>query len=139
MMSVGLAVLILLTSIDYTVDMHFCQGNLKSYSLFGQAEKCYKGEPSKRQCAAHATDQQKTEISRKACCSNKTLHAKLCQNQVSPQQSSFVKLTLDLAGVIPDLLIFTHLNKAMDRLVESHYKPPLPTGDLHSLLQVFRL
>lgn len=136
--SIGLAVLMLLTSIDYTIDMHFCQGNLKSFSFFGNAEKCYKGEPSSQKCI-HSTNQQETEFSKKACCSNKTMHAKLSQNQVSSNQSTFTKSSLDFASIVPNHLSFLagpvreHLN------IQWLYKPPLPQVDRHSLFQVFRL
>lgn len=138
MMSFGLAVLVLLTSFDYSVDMHFCQDHLKSFSLLGHAEKCYKGEPAKQGCI-HSSDQQQSQISKKPCCSDKTLHAKLSQNQVAPAQTSLTTTTLNLTAFVSQLPTMLTVNTWRNQESKWHFKPPSPPEDLLSLLQVFRL
>lgn len=138
MMSFGLAVLVLFTSFDYSVEMHFCQDNLKSFSLFGHAEKCYKGEPANQGCI-HSSEQQQSQISKKPCCSDKTLHAKLYQNQVASNQTSFPQSTFNLIAIVPHLTIMSAQHTWQYHQYKWHFKTPSPPTDLLSLLQVFRL
>ncbi len=83
-----MAFMILFTSVGYTVDMHFCSGKLKSFSIFGKAKNCQQlAEKGKAvYCPVHkkmmvmpATEA--CGMDKKGCCSDKTLHFQFDQEQ----------------------------------------------------------
>ncbi|MCB0686538.1 MAG: hypothetical protein KDC53_08435 [Saprospiraceae bacterium] len=137
LISVSLATLVLLTSLDYTVDMHFCQGDLKSYSIFGKAKMCYMGDTAKQSCVHKDRTHQKT-LRKKSCCSSKTFHAKLVQNQVTSNQAGIFKTIISPMAVLP-LQAVVDLPLLRSNLNHWTYRPPPLLLDIFSLLQVFRL
>ena len=136
LISLGLAVLVLLSSIDYTVDMHFCQGNLKSYSLFGKAEMCYGGEQT-RECS-HQHHKNDRRLEKKSCCSSKVFHAKLTQNQVSAS-SDYVKKTTENSMVALAVSRSIICLRILNTFFKEFYDPPSVSRDFQRLLQIFRL
>ena len=63
-----MALLMAFSSVGYSVNLHYCQGSLKGFSLFGEAKSCHE---SRTQCPNHK--QTMTSAQEKDCCSNKTL------------------------------------------------------------------
>jgi hypothetical protein len=89
-----LALLVLATSVGVSIDVHYCQGKAKSFSLFGTAESCCQLTVTEEteNCATYLSDSDaKTQLTRKKCCHNKRDLLKADQIQVA---SSF-KLTTD--------------------------------------------
>ena len=146
-----MACLLLVSSTGFSMDLHYCQGDIKSFSLFGTAESCHaKAENShcskeKMSCHAtscHATNSGDEKISdhSKKCCSNKSVTVspdtntqKLIVEQPTETQITFITAfvavfltdqTLDLTK-----LIIPHLN----------YIPPLLDQDIPVLIQSFLL
>ena len=139
--SLTLAFLMFLTSAGFSIDMHFCGKQLKSFSLTGKAKNCFElaktSKCPKHQKVALATPE--CEMSKKDCCHNKTLH-----------------LQADLTPDIPanDFLISTQLQDVVVAFVTTflecqpvialepsyvHYKPPLIPKDIPILVQSFLL
>jgi hypothetical protein len=51
--AMSLSGLMLLSSIGFSIDMHFCQGMLKSYSLIGKAKTCHSTPTAAMNCPHH--------------------------------------------------------------------------------------
>ena len=62
---VSQSLLLLFSSIGLSLDIHYCQGNIKSIGVYASAEKCT-GEMEVTKCSNHSDD----GISRTPCCSN---------------------------------------------------------------------
>ncbi len=151
--SLLMAFMLLLSSTGFSIDLHFCQGNLKSFSLFGTAASCHaKAEKNHCQktcsklasgsstCHSAKPKMAKAEDSEKNCCSNKSMKVapdmdtqKAVSEQLTETNISFLSAfvavfyadqTLDLAN-----LIIPHLN----------YIPPLLDQDIPVLIQSFLL
>ncbi|PHN05751.1 HYC_CC_PP family protein [Flavilitoribacter nigricans] len=82
----SLAGLLLISSINCAVDMHFCGGKLVSVSLLGKAKSCSEAESRQKRCRMSddheivgTNDLQR--ISRTPCCQDQLLHIQLDQDQ----------------------------------------------------------
>lgn len=89
-----MAILLLFTSLGAAIDMHFCGGHLKSFSLYGKAKNCYElaGEYEKS-CSSHpAEDAKKTtcSIGKKDCCQDQFVY--LINEQNLPTSKTEVAL-----------------------------------------------
>ena len=64
-----LAFMMLITSVGFSADFHFCKGELKSFSLIGEASSCH---TAKKSCPHHKNMviEDKAE---KDCCSNQSI------------------------------------------------------------------
>lgn len=79
--SLILAMLMLVLSFNLQIDFHFCEGEIKSFSVFGEAKKCEKHtqleseqfELSNHGCYKHKnTSCKHHKKHKKGCCNNKT-------------------------------------------------------------------
>lgn len=141
-----LAAMVLLSSVGFTVDLHYCGGHLKSYSLVGKARKCHEMESSPKivgkTCAHHSGPSSKGEVctDEKGCCSNKTLHFQTdndqqLQLQEGLQTPSFQKLFTAYVSIpFHSSPAVDYAESAMDR-----YRPPLIHRDILVLNQSFLL
>ncbi len=130
--AVFLAFIMLCTSATYSVDLHFCKGELKSFSLFGKAKPCYE---KKVHCPHHAAKAATAAHSR--CCNNETIvisdldidyhvpssiHMPACALFITPRAFDPSK------SLMPGDATFTNSSHV-------HYRPPLPKEDLWILYQ----
>lgn len=65
-----MSMVILIGSIGISADFHICQDTVKSFSFFGEAEKC-----SDMEYASFCKKTDNTEVSRKKCCSNESVYS----------------------------------------------------------------
>ena len=140
-----IAFLLFVTSVGFTVDMHYCQGKLKTFSFFGKAKSCHDIGEGMKNCPFHAQMKQANKsksntISKKGCCSNKTLHFQSDQDQpnqlnnalvINPQLQSFVIAFVEI--FINSSVIET------DKPSFVLYKPPLIPRDIYVLLETYLL
>lgn len=140
-----MAFLMFFTSVGFTVDMHYCQGELKTFNFFGKAKSCHEMGQGMKDCPFHAQMKQanKSEdstINKKGCCSNKTLNFQYDQDQqyqvdnavvISPQLEYFVIAFVEV--FINSSVVET--NKPSFAL----YKPPLIPRDIYVLLETYLL
>ncbi len=140
--SLSLAGLMLVTSVGYAIDMHFCQGNLKSYSFFGKAKNCHEGEKVNVTCLHHqkiSSNSEEARLLKKDCCSNKTLHFQLQQNQINQNSDVLISQPIQsfvLPGRIP---LWQAINPDQVRSAFEHYKPPSITREIIVLIQSYLL
>lgn len=68
--ALSLAFMMFFTSLGFSVDFHYCKGNLKSFSLIGEASACHQ---AKKICPRHAEMQVEEKSEDSKCCSNETI------------------------------------------------------------------
>ncbi len=66
--ALGMATLMLLTACVFTVDIHYCQGHFKSFSVSGKAKACYEIAA----CPMHQNAENDHEKEDKNCCHNES-------------------------------------------------------------------
>lgn len=143
--ALSMALLMFATSMSFAIDMHYCGGELKNFSLFGKAKVCHEIEDADKpmkNCPHHKKmmeDKQEVLAKKKNCCENKTLHfqadedldvqiidfsvSKEEQSPVSACEVSFPKLA--------------HMEREIPAF--TLYKPPLIPKDIPTLIQSFLL
>ena len=140
-----MAILVFVSSTGFSIDLHYCQGQIKSFSLIREAESCHqkaeKEHCKKQQKPCHAAQSNSDELGKckKNCCSNKTIKVesnddakKLQTTELSQKQikflTAFVQVFL-LEKIDLSKIIVPHLN----------YIPPLLNKNIPILIQSFLL
>jgi len=140
-----MAILVLVSSTGFSIDVHYCQGQLKSFSLLGKAKSCHQ-EVKKQHCKKHKkscqsalSNQEKLSSCKKNCCSNKTFKVesndeakKLQSLKLSQKQVQFITVFVQVF-----LLEKTDLSRII--LPHLNYIPPLMNKDIPVLIQSFLL
>lgn len=123
----------------FTVDMHYCGGKMKSYSLFGDAKSCY----AKGDMVCYADDKddshehQQCSLKRKKCCENRKLVMQPVENLNNPVFSSSphgdheLNVVTYAIGLSLDELFFDKT------LIDREYRPPLLLRSTPAFLQSF--
>lgn len=133
-----LACLMFITSVSFAVDMHYCKGQFKSFSLLGKAKNCHElaAQAAAKPCPFHqkmkaASADQNIDVSN--CCKNKTLHI----DAEDERQVSEVS-TLNQQHLVQFIAayIYTFLSPPLlekEQAAYALYKPPL----IHRSIPVF--
>lgn len=131
--SLILALIILTTSVGFSVDFHYCKSELKSFSLIGKAESCH---TVKKSCPHHE-NMMITDNSEKDCCSNITIEFEDldCDFNISSDVE-----TTDIQLKFSTSFLNTFFSLPPPRVVESEFSDkhnPLPPMDIYVLLDRF--
>ena len=133
-----LAILIFITSAGFTLDMHFCKGELKTISLIGKAKSCH--DQAKVQCPHHQKNGASTLKKEKEnnCCNNEKQYFQVEQDQIIPvfdfeKSADFLNLAPEIIQSPFDDYTFTNL------IVYNTYKPPPIQKDIPVLFESFLL
>ena len=141
--SLTLAFLMFTTSVGFAVDMHYCQGKLKSFSFTGKAKSCHDRVDAAQMtnCPHHKKMMKQSKncsIDKKDCCDNQVQRFQSDQDQVIQ--------TFDLTNkqlhqfVIAYVAVFFNTNLfETDTPSFISYKPPLVLRDIYVLIQSFLL
>ncbi|MFT4565080.1 MAG: hypothetical protein ACI9FN_000028 [Saprospiraceae bacterium] len=133
--SFTLAMLMLFTSVGFSADLHFCKGELQSFSFFGKAESCH---TAKKSCPFH-TNMVLTDNAEKDCCSNKSIEVDDLDTDfnVSPDlQLSDLQLSFATS------FAYSFFSLSLPKAVKSSFLErvnPLPPRDIYVLLESFLL
>lgn len=127
--SICLALIVLLSTVSFTLDSHYCGDTLVDYSLFGHVETC--GMEVQKQLPSPDCD-----ISKKDCCSDEQAIVK----GQDTLKTSFDKLNKD-----QQLFVAAFIHSYINLIFESQtdlnsyrdYTPPLLVWDIHILEQTF--
>ncbi|MFT4665589.1 MAG: hypothetical protein ACI8YQ_003279 [Polaribacter sp.] len=148
MFSISMAILMFFTSAGFTVDMHYCQGKLKTISFFGKAKSCHEIGEGMKNCPHHKKMMEEKamkgdmakEASEKDCCSNKTLHFQSDQDQ-QYQVNNAVVVSAQLQHFVIAFVesFFKSAVSETGNPTYAHYKPPLIPKDIYVLLETYRL
>jgi len=131
--AVAMALLIGMTSIGMTINMHFCGGSLRSVSLLQGSDSCCS--------AAKSCDNFKetTPSDDKKCCDNQLLQVQSDDDFIIDQ----VKVISDIevvSSLATNSQAFDHLNISLYNAADfQHYKPPLIPRDIPVLFESFLL
>lgn len=144
--AVMMAFLMFFTSAGFTMDMHYCGGELKSVSFFGKAKTCHdmagENETPMKDCPHHKKmmAEKKGCSEDKDCCSNKTVQLQSDQDQ-KVQTNDFVVSKQLKQFVIAYVAVFfaDDFDLQREATTFAHYKPPLIQRDIPVLNQTFLL
>lgn len=121
--------------LSFSVEFHYCKGELKSFAIFGHAEDCgtcKSGDKHPPGCPMH-----KKEGKKKSCCENKVISHKGLED--------VVKSTLDFSFDQPLQLVTIPVGLALNlapaetekKLFRKEYSPPDLHFDHQVLFQTF--
>lgn len=125
--AIVLSLLVLFSTLSFTVEKHFCGNTLIDVAVFSQVEKC----------AMEAYEIEKTAITKKSCCKDEV---KVIQGQDELNLKSFDDLKFSEQVF---LVAFTHsYNNLFEYLPEliipfKEYSPPKIVRDIHVLDEVY--
>jgi hypothetical protein len=120
----------LIGSLGVNVDLHICQGTIKTFSFWDDAEKCSALEELSI-CDIRSTDaQEKESIEKKKCCTNEHVFSKASFE--SNQNASVTELSL--YDVNSSILETNELVLSSSRDIEICYTDPPPLESRRSLV-----
>ncbi|AUP78757.1 HYC_CC_PP family protein [Flavivirga eckloniae] len=122
-----LALLVLFSTVSFTIEKHFCGDVLVDVSVFTEVDKC----------AMEAYEIALEKITKKKCCKDVV---DVIEGQDELKFSSFEDLDFEQQQFIASFA-YTYINlfKALPKLIIPHkdYSPPNLVTDIHVLDQVF--
>jgi hypothetical protein len=137
--SLILSLLIFISSSGVSLDLHFCQGTFKSFSIYGKAKNCHElsleGNKKKPTCKHHLA--KATQKEQKDCCKNHTYVIKKSKAEATSQiLHEFQDFQFDYFNIPPNREI---VNIEVFEYIEAYvlHKPPLPKRDYQVLFQTF--
>lgn len=140
-----MALVMFTSSVNLAVDMHFCQGNLKSVSIFGKAKTCHEiaTSASSKKCPNHqlvASEKEGCSIDQKDCCSNRTVLLESDQNQDVQTDDLVISEQLQQFVIAYVAVFFTNnLSIKSGNVAFAYYKSPFIPRDIYVLDQSFLL
>ncbi|MGC6438258.1 MAG: HYC_CC_PP family protein [Flavobacteriaceae bacterium] len=126
--SISMAVVVLLSTLSFTIDMHYCGNTLVDTAVFKKAKNCgmEMQNPSTKGCS----------VTKKDCCSDKQIFVE-GQDEL---KINFENLTLEQQQFIASL-VYTYINlfEGYDEDINSfqEYKPPLVVRQLYKLDETY--
>ncbi len=140
-----LAFLMLVTSVSFAVDMHYCNGELKSVSFFGKAKTCHEKVVTNKKiaCPHHqkmqAASNNSDEMNENDCCENKTTIIQADDDQVNSHYP--VPTTPQLQQFVIAYILAFHAQITTDKqsIQEISYLSPLLSRDIYVLSEAFLL
>lgn len=146
-MTILLVFLMFSSSIGFSMDIHFCRNELKSFSVFGNAEACEVMQTKQKKESTHAccklpkkeNEKCHNEVVAKGnCCHNESLifdnGGEFETTNFSLQQ--FQQILIAALLIVPNFHLFQTSNKPVNF---AHYNPPPLIKDVSILHQVFRI
>jgi len=140
-----MAVLVLMTSVGISVDMHYCGGELKTVNFFGKAKSCH-NEAAGIICPHHAKQnlvngEKGNSVKKKNCCENK-LQQFQADQALAFVDADFVENEPVLDSNFMIAFVDVFLKKSVSPQLLSpnfHYQPPIILRDTYALFEVFLL
>ncbi len=143
--ALSLALLVLMTSVGWVLDMHYCAGELKSVSWLGKAKTCHEQAMTKSNegCPHHQKMMQmqtnEWSADKRDCCENKTVYVHADQDvDAQPiqvlQDKQFQQFLFAYLSVFQASQSVTNHDQAYYQ-----YRPPFIARDIPVLVQSFLL
>lgn len=135
-----LAGLMLISTLNLSIDMHYCNGELKSVAFFDKAQSCHK-PAQKRVCPNHPPQKEQNESAyQKNCCQNKGFFIKADIDEQVPGQEESVE-NQNSSSFVALAPVFSQMNLKSDAWppVYKQYKPPLIKKDIPVLFESYLL
>ncbi|NHE57143.1 HYC_CC_PP family protein [Cyclobacterium plantarum] len=123
-----LSLIVLLSSMSFTLNRHLCMGEIEKVSLFKEVEAC--------KMHAKSCHDDTNESSKEDCCENEQL---VVQGQDELTKASIFKQPQPEMSAVLYLLVayFTVNTFQPDVVPHQHYAPPLIRQDIPVLIQSF--
>lgn len=138
--ALSLALLMFFSSLAFSMDMHYCQGTLKSVALFVKAKNCHELAASMPNCKHHQLQTNACAMDKKDCCENETVFFHLDQDQELPATDLMSNTSLlHFASALVAVFFTNELDREHTASPARDYKPPLIAQDIPVLLQSFLL
>lgn len=131
----------LLSSTGFSLDVHYCQGHLKSISLFGKAKSCHEKQVTP-QCydtknSCHPEDNGANNVDKEKCCNNETLVIEKSELVTTLAQLDTVQeIQKDFDVAFKVVYVFNY-SAQTNFQASQPYKPPFPDRDRQKLYQTF--
>lgn len=136
-----LAFLMFFTSTGFSMDVHYCQGKVKTISLFGKAKACSANEAAT--CyhrTSSSVDKQnlQTSVKKKKCCHNQNMATGSFEFEgtssdlITLQDVQFEFIVAFVAAFVEHHSVLTN-----DYVSFNIHQIPIPDQDLHVLYQSF--
>lgn len=138
-----MALLLGFTSFNYALDLHYCQGQLKSFSFFGKAKNCHEMAAAKASCHHSKVKEDNntdscSEDQTDDCCKNHTVKVEADDSNKLYKNIHSDHFEIDTYIISP--LSTDCLNKVVIEYESKKvYKPPLIKRDYQSLYEIFLL
>ncbi len=136
-----MALLMLLSSTGFSMDVHYCQDQIKSISLFGKAKSCHEKQvtppchQAKKIC--HHKEDGLNEGDKDNCCHNEAVVIEKSDLDATTTQVATVQdLQLEFVATFIAVYVFNY-SVQTDYQPYKQYKPPLPGRDIQVLYQTF--
>lgn len=150
--SLMMAFLMLCSSTGFSIDFHYCQGNLKHFSIFGEAESCHSKKANnhckmkknssckmkKKTCPA-SSSKEKIKDCKKGCCSNNTITIPTITDLQLNANPEYKLSPLQFVKAFVANFIIGHIDLSEYIAQHQYYIPPLLDRDIPILVQCFRL
>ena len=140
-LAVSLALLVFLTTTGFTLDIHYCQDQLKSISFIGEAKNCHEAQSTKRcgkqtKKCQHSEDADKSDLDN--CCHNERITIDKSEIEATqPQVVSTEKISLQFIANFITVFIDENSNDFRPQSFKPDKPPPLPDRDILVLYQTF--
>ena len=136
-----MAFMVFCSSSGFSLDLHYCQGQLKSFSIFGKAKNCHEMAKMSH-CKHHDTKTSSTcsDKKDKDCCNNET---HLVKSDLELQVNSF-KINLDkneewFISAFVSIFLYSSFIPFSETDTFHTARPPLIPRDICVLFQNFLL
>ncbi|MEE9364123.1 MAG: hypothetical protein V3U92_16105 [Cellulophaga sp.] len=127
-LSFSLALIVLCSTVSFTVDMHFCGKTLVDFSILKNADSCAMGMKQK--------PSSNTSMSENGCCSNEEIVVNGQENlKVSLDNFSFEQQVLIVSYFYSYKVLFE--NKEKEEILFKDYIPPPGVKDIQLLDETF--
>jgi hypothetical protein len=142
-----LAFLMLMTSVSFAVDRHYCNGELKSVSLFGKAKTCHEKAVTNKKptCPHHQKMQQESkrsngdEMAKNDCCENKTTIIQADDDQINSDLSLPTFQQLQQFAIAYILAFHATITTDKQSIQGVSYLSPMIPKDIYALSETFLL
>lgn len=133
MFAISLAFLMLFSSAGFAMDMHYCKGELKGISFFGNAKSCHTQSEIP---PCHKTLKKVQEHQNRCCENQQMVIEKTHFSATNSQLVSYKGIGVEfICALIAVFVTPQDITKKADFF--PHFKPPLPKRNIQAHLQTF--
>ncbi len=139
--AITMASLMLLTSISFMVDVHFCGDRLVTVNFFGKAQTCHEMIDAAPDCPNHeqmVTAHADCSVDGEDCCHNESLHFEADQDrQIQLIDFNSNQSLLQFVIAYVNVSHFATIKATTEKSAYAQYRPPLISRDYSVLFQSF--
>ncbi len=139
--ALSMAFLVFLSTAGLSVDMHFCNDQLKGISLIGKAANCHEKEShcknSKKACHQKKHQESKSTLAKDDCCNNEHFILQMDVDFAPSSIDAFDESPTNLDLVFDRNIIFNEYKIVLSKCDLENYRPPPDICSRHILYQSF--